>query len=81
MLKRGFPGGASTYLPASVGDVRDVDLIPGSEDPLEEGLANHSNTVAWEIPRTEEPGVYSPQGRQTARHDLVTKQQQHNSTS
>ena len=24
------------------------------EDPLEEEMANHSNILAWEIPRTEE---------------------------
>ena len=27
---RGFPGGASVYLPASTGDIRDVGSIPGS---------------------------------------------------
>ena len=26
------------------------------EDPLEEGMATHSSILAWEIPRTEEPG-------------------------
>ena len=26
------------------------------EDPLEEGLATHSNILAWRIPWTEEPG-------------------------
>ena len=26
------------------------------EDPLEEGMATHSSVLAWEIPRTEEPG-------------------------
>ena len=26
------------------------------EDPLEEGIATHSSTVAWRIPWTEEPG-------------------------
>ena len=64
MLKRGFPGGASTYLPASVGDVRDVDLIPGSEDPLEEGVATHSSTCAWKIPWTEKPGRLQSMGSQ-----------------
>ena len=24
--------------------------IPGSEDPLEEGMATHSNILVWEIP-------------------------------
>ena len=28
----------------------------GREDPLEEGMATHSNILAWRIPRTEEPG-------------------------
>ena len=28
----------------------------GSEDPLEEGMATHSSTLAWRIPQTEEPG-------------------------
>ena len=26
------------------------------EDPLEEGVANHSSILAWRIPWTEEPG-------------------------
>ena len=26
------------------------------EDPLEEGMATHSSTLAWEISWTEEPG-------------------------
>ena len=26
------------------------------EDPLEEGVATHSSTLAWRIPWTEEPG-------------------------
>ena len=28
----------------------------GWEDPLEEGMATHSNILAWRIPQTEEPG-------------------------
>ena len=28
----------------------------GCEDPLEKEMANHSSTVAWKIPWTEEPG-------------------------
>ena len=43
-------------LPANAGDVRDVSLIPGSEDPLEEEMATHSNILAWEITWAEEPG-------------------------
>ena len=33
----------------------------GWEDPLEEGMATHSNILAWRILWTEEPGgLYSP---------------------
>ena len=28
----------------------------GGEDPLEKGMATHSNILAWRIPWTEEPG-------------------------
>ena len=28
----------------------------GREDPLEEGMANHSSVLAWRSPWTEEPG-------------------------
>ena len=28
----------------------------GQEDPLEEGMATHSNILAWRIPWTEESG-------------------------
>ena len=30
----------------------------GWEDPLEKEMAIHSNTIAWKIPWTEEPGSY-----------------------
>ena len=35
----------------------------GWEDPLEEGMATHSNIPVSRIPWTEEPGGYSPLGR------------------
>ena len=35
----------------------------GGGDPLEEEMATHSSLLAWRIPRTEEPGGYSPRGR------------------
>ena len=31
-------------------------LFMGQEDPLENGIAIHSNILAWEIPCAEEPG-------------------------
>ena len=41
----------------------------GREDPLEEGMATHSSTLAWRIPWTEEPGGLQSMGSQTIRHD------------
>ena len=38
--------------PANRGDIRDEGLIPGSEDPLEEEMATHSNILARLIPWT-----------------------------
>ena len=43
-------------LSANAGDLRDVGLIPGSKDPLEQGMATHSSILAWRIPWTEESG-------------------------
>ena len=34
------------HLPANAGDVRDMGSIPGSEDPLEKGMATHSSVLA-----------------------------------
>ena len=34
----------------------------GGENSLEEEMATHSSILAWKIPWTEEPEVYSPWG-------------------
>ena len=39
------------------------------EDPLEKELAPYSSTLAWKIPRTEEPGRLKSMGSQRVRHD------------
>ena len=49
----------------------------GWEDPLEKEMATHSSISAWEIPRTEDPGRYSPWGHKRVRHDWMTEQQQY----
>ena len=36
----------------------------GQEDPLEEGMATHSNILAWRIQWTEEPGRLQSMGSQ-----------------
>ena len=40
----------------------------GQEDPLEEGMATHSSSVAWRIPWTEEPGRLQFIGSQRVGH-------------
>ena len=42
-------------------------------DPLKEEMATHSNILAREIPRTEEPGGLQSMRSQGVGHDLVTK--------
>ena len=41
----------------------------GQEDPLEEGMTNHSSILAWRIPWTEEPGGLQSMGSQRVGHD------------
>ena len=41
----------------------------GWEDPLEKGMATHSNILAWRIPWTEEPGGLQSKGLQWVRQD------------
>ena len=41
----------------------------GQEHPREIGMAIHSSTLAWRIPRTQEPGVLQPIGLQSFGHD------------
>ena len=48
--------------PANARDLRVVGLIPGLEDPLEEGMATYSNILAWRIPWTEKPGRLQSMG-------------------
>ena len=46
--------------PANAGDLTDVGLIPGLEDPLEKSMATHSSILAWRIPWTKSLGGYNP---------------------
>ena len=48
----------------------------GWEDPLGKRMATHSSVLAWETPRTEEPGGLKSLGSQRVGHTLVTKEQQ-----
>ena len=49
------------------------DRSPGWEDPLEEGMATHSNVLAWRMPRTEEPDGLQSLGSQRVGHNGATE--------
>ena len=48
---KSFPGGSVVKnLPVNTGDIEIWVQFLGREDPLEEGVATHSNLLAWRIP-------------------------------
>ena len=53
----------------------DAGSVSGLGRSPEKEMANHSSTLAWEIPWTVEPGGLWSTGSQRVRHDLMTKQQ------
>ena len=53
----------------NAGNAGDVGSIPGWEDPLEQGMANHSSVLAWRIPWAEEPGKLQSIRSQRVKHD------------
>ena len=69
MAKDGFPGGSGSK--ESVCSVGDLVGSLGQEDPQEKEMATHTSILAWEIPRTEEPG-----GLQCMVYEVATSQKQ-----
>ena len=49
----------------------------GQEDPMEKGMAIQFSTLAWRIPRTEEPGGLQSMGSQRAGHNRMTNTYTH----
>ena len=49
----------------------------GQEDPLEKGMATHSNILAWKITWTEKPGGLQSIGSQRVRHDWAASTHTH----
>ena len=49
-----FPGGSDGK--ESACNAGDPGQSLGGEDPLEMGIATHTNILAWRIPWTQEPG-------------------------
>ena len=65
-----FPGGLDCK--ASVYNVGDRVRSLGRDDLLQKEMAIHSSTIAWKIPRTEEPGRLKSMGSQSVGHDGAT---------
>ena len=55
--------------PANAGDIQLQVQSLGQEDPLEEGMRTHFNSLAWRIPRTKESGRLWSMGSQKVRQD------------
>ena len=72
--QQGFPSGSVVKNPPSKRETQVQSL--SREDPLEKEMATCSSILAWEIPRTEEPGGLQSMGSQRVGHDLGTEQQQ-----
>ena len=64
----GFPGGSLVKNLLAVQETRLPSLC--GEDPLEEEMATHSSTLAWEIPWPEDPGGLQSMGSQKTRTQL-----------
>ena len=62
-----FPGGSMVKHPPAIQETQVPS--PAPEDPLEKGMAIHSNILPWRIPWTEEPGGLQSMGLQRFRHD------------
>jgi len=57
----GFPSGSVKKNPPEMQESQEMRFWSlGWEDPLEQGMATHSSTLAWRIPRTEKLVGYSP---------------------
>ena len=61
----GFPDVSLVKNPPAMQDTRVWPL--DQEDPLEKGMTTHRSIIAWEIPRTEEPGRLQSMASQRVR--------------
>ena len=48
-----------------------LGVVPGWEDPLEEGMATHSSILTWRIPWTEELVTRHRAARHAAVHEVT----------
>ena len=66
-----FPGGSAVKNPPAMQETWVRSL--GREDPLEKEMATQASTLAWRIPRTEEPVRLQSMGLPRVRDDFVIK--------
>ena len=66
MEEKGIPGGSVVKKLPAMQKTQVLSL--GREDPLEEGTATHSSTLAWRIAWIEEPGGQQSTGSQRVGH-------------
>ena len=66
--RKGFPHRSIGKSSASSAEGPGVRFL-SQEDPLEKEMATHSTTLAWRIPRMEEPGGLQSMGLQKVGHD------------
>ena len=64
----GFPAGTVAKKPPAMQETGVPSLGLGWEDSLDEEMTTCFSILAWEIPRTEEPGGLQPTGLQRVRH-------------
>ena len=64
-----FPCGSAVKNPPATQETQEMQFRSlGWEDPLEVGMANHSDILAWQIPWTEEPGGLQSRLSQRVKH-------------
>ena len=66
----GFPSGSEVKNQPAMKKLQKMQVQSlGWQDSLEEGMATHSNILAWRIPWTEETGELQSIGSQRVGHD------------
>ena len=66
----GFPGGSVVKNLLAMQEPQETWVQSlGQEDPLEEGMATHSSTLAWKTPWMKEPGRLQSMGSLRVGHD------------
>ena len=66
----GFPDGLVVKNLPTMQETQEMQFRSlDQNDPLEEGMAIHSNILAWRMPWTVEPGRLQSMGLQRVEHD------------